>query len=87
MQSLIQYEVHSQMWYAIYFYSWVRSKFTVRKWFCIPWGKELTRTEQHTAEWEVMSRGGPAGSAQGGAEVGQQEEGHQMAREKQATEL
>ena len=50
-------------------------------------GAELTRTEQHTAEWEVMSRGGPTGSAQGGAEVGQQEEGHQIAREKQATEL
>ena len=51
MESLIQYEVHSQMWYDIYFYSWVRSKFTVWKWFCIPWGKELTRTEQQTAEW------------------------------------
>lgn len=28
MESLIQYEVHSQMWYDIYFYRWVpRSKF------------------------------------------------------------
>jgi len=87
MESLIQYEVHSQMWYDIYFYSWVpRSKFFLWKWSCIPWGKELTRTEQQTAEWELMSWGWPIGSAQGEAEAGQLEEGHQMAREKQATE-
>lgn len=67
MGSLIQYEVHSQMRCDIYFSSWVRSKFILWKWSCITLGEQLTRTEQQTAEWEVMSWGWPTGSAQGGS--------------------
>lgn len=67
MESLIQYEVHSQMSCDTYFSSWVRSKFILWKWSCIPLGQQLTRTEQQTAEWEVMSWGWPTVSAQGGS--------------------